>query len=162
VVLGAKITLEPTFVGTDSIISWSWSPAEWLSCTQCEQPEAQPINDIVYTVTAIDKDGCADTASIIVIVKRDYEIFVPNIFSPNGDGVNDVFQPLDFGAAKIFNMKIFNRWGELIYETSDIKEPCDGTYKHKLQDVGVYTYYIIGEFLNTDPFKKTGTVTLVR
>jgi gliding motility-associated-like protein len=162
VVLGAKISLKPSFFGTDSVVSWSWSPAEWLSCTQCEQPEAQPINDIVYTVTAIDKDGCVDTANIIVIVKRDYEIFVPNIFSPNADGINDVFQPLDFGATKIFNMKIFNRWGELIYETSDIKQPWDGTYKNKLQDVGVYTYYITGEFLNADPFKKTGTITLTR
>jgi gliding motility-associated-like protein len=162
VALGAKISLAPTFSGTDSVISWLWSPAEGLSCTQCEQPEARPLSDIVYTVTATDKYGCTDTASIIVVVKRDYEIFVPNIFSPNGDGINDVFQPLDFGAAKTFNMKIFNRWGELIYETNDINQPWNGTYKNKLLDVGVYTYYITGEFLNTDPFKKTGSITLVR
>lgn len=162
VVLGAKITLKPTFTGTNAVIGWSWSPAEWLSCTSCAQPEVQPLHDIVYTVTATDERGCTDTANIIVIVKRDYEIFVPNVFSPNGDGVNDVFQPLDFGAAKTFNMKIFNRWGELIFQTSDINQPWDGTYKTKPLDVGVYTYYISGEFLNNEVFKKTGSVTLVR
>jgi gliding motility-associated-like protein len=161
-VTGSVITLEPTFAGTDSVVSWSWNPSESLSCFQCQNPEASPVYDISYTVTAIDVNGCIDTATIIVIVKQDYEIYTPNVFSPNGDNVNDVYKALDFGASRIFEIKIFDKWGELIFQSNNIKQGWDGTFQNKLLDVGVYTFYITGEFLNTEPFEKTGSITLIR
>jgi gliding motility-associated-like protein len=159
----SSYTIKPTLTGIDeSEAMYAWSPSDYLSCTQCPQPIASPFTDTRYTVTVTDATGCSDTASIYILVKEDYEIFTPNIFSPNGDGVNDYFVPLDFGAAKNLEVSIFNRWGELIFRTDKLQHGWDGTYRGKDCEVGVYTYFIKGEFLNGVSFKKTGSVTLIR
>jgi len=161
--VGSSYTLKPELTGIDSAdVTYSWSPAINLSCTDCAQPIASPITDIHYTLTITDASGCTDTATILIVVKEDYEVYIPNIFSPNGDGVNDEFTPMDFGAAKDIEAMIFNKWGELIFRTDKLQHGWDGTYKGKDCDVGVYTYFIRGSYLNGTPYKKTGSVTLIR
>ena len=87
--------------------------------------------------------------------------YVPNIFSPNGDGENDVFRVMgpDFHS---FSMMIFNRWGELIYETNDNTTGWDGSWRNKNAGTGVYTYVIEGRAVTGEDVNFGGNVTLVR
>lgn len=90
------------------------------------------------------------------------ELLVPNAFSPNGDGHNDIFKIANFTSEKLIDFKIFNRWGTILYRSSDPKEGWDGNYKGQPQGVGVYGYVIRIGYAdgNVDTYK--GTVTLIR
>ena len=106
--------------------SYSWFPSEGLSCTDCQSPVAIPLKTTKYFVTISDSKGCIGLDSIIVTVTDTHEtFFLPNSFTPNDDGNNDVYyiygNNIEFAA-----MKIYNRWGELIFESSDIKKGWDG------------------------------------
>ena len=70
------------------------------------------------------------------------EVFLPNAFTPNGDGINDVLLVQGKGIKLIKTFRIYNRWGELVFETTDLTEAWDGMHKGKLQDVGTFVYYI--------------------
>lgn len=112
---------------------------------------------------SVDNNGCATTDSIWV--KRNCYLNIPNSFSPNGDGRNDHFIPRSLLAAGLreFNMKIFNRWGELIFQTNNIEgRGWDGTYGGKDQSVGVYVYMIEAQWVNGFRNSFTGNITLMR
>ncbi|MEX2589897.1 MAG: gliding motility-associated C-terminal domain-containing protein, partial [Chitinophagales bacterium] len=110
---GSSITLEPELIiPADKVLEYSWSPATGLSCTDCRNPDASPLETTNYTVTGVDEDGCIYETSTSVYVKRDHEVFIPNAFSPNGDDVNDEFFALDFGSTDNITIRIFNRTGE--------------------------------------------------
>ena len=87
---------------------------------------------------------------------------VPNAFTPNNDGLNDVFKPLIPSPVTDYHMQIFNRWGQLMFETKDYKTGWDGTYKSQLQATAAFVYLItlIDAFGN--PVKKQGTLILIR
>lgn len=90
------------------------------------------------------------------------ELLIPNAFSPNNDGQNDLFRISNITDEKLIDFKVFNRWGTILFRTSDPREGWDGTYKGQVQPVGVYGYVIrIGY---TDGYVETykGTVTLLR
>gem|GEM_PF-1009860 len=165
--LGEIVELSTNTTSSD-IRSWMWTPANFdagLDCSNCQSPNAQPKKTTSYLVRAIDTKGCEaiDTVTISVIV--DHTIFTPNMFSPNGDGVNDVFEIYgNHDALKEYDIKIFNRWGEKIYQSSDPHFQWDGTYKGVPQDPGVFVYFMKVIFL--DGFKPDddgkGSITLVR
>jgi gliding motility-associated-like protein len=160
---GSNTTLTPELTGIDtSQVTFLWSPATYLSCTDCAMPVMTPKEEITYTVVITDAFGCSDTASILVFVRDDFEAHMPNIFSPNGDGVNDFYGPVDFGSIVRVEFRIFNRWGELVFYTNQPQQLWDGIYKSKMAAEGVYVYTIMGTFLNNEAFKKKGTFTLVR
>lgn len=160
--LGASDTLKPVLIANDSIVKIEWMPPDFLSCSDCLQPVVTPAEDRSYTLVVTDINGCRAADEVTVVVKTEYEVFMPNIFSPNGDGSNDVFVPIDFGAVRTGTLKIFNRWGGLIYETRDFNAGWDGTFKGRQVNPGVFIYYISGEFLDGNTFSKTGSVTLIR
>lgn len=120
-----------------------------------------------YTVTAegkylleyTDRNGCVGVDSIMVYVDK-YRIFVPNAFTPDGNGVNDTFGPLITGdiAGEDFEMFIYNRWGELIYEFTDLGQGWDGTYKGKNANTGVYVWILIVN----GKARQDGNVSLIR
>lgn len=112
-----------------------------------------------YTLEYTDLNGCVGRDSIMIFVDR-YRIFVPNAFTPNGDGLNDTFGPLITGdiAGEDIEMYIYNRWGEQIYEFTDLGVGWDGTYKGKLVSTGVYVWTLI---INGKS-KQDGTVSLIR
>lgn len=112
-----------------------------------------------YTLDYTDFNGCVGRDSIMIFVDR-YRIFVPNAFTPNGDGLNDTFGPLITGdiAGENIEMYIYNRWGEQIYEFTDLGVGWDGTYKGKLVNTGVYVWTLI---INGKS-KQDGTVSLIR
>ncbi|MFW5890277.1 MAG: gliding motility-associated C-terminal domain-containing protein [Marinilabiliaceae bacterium] len=114
------------------------------------------------TLRVVNRDsGCDDLSDTLVVVE-DSELEVPNVFTPNGDGINDEFR-VAFRSLKEFEMVIFNRWGRKVYESNDPEKGWDGTVGGKIGAPGVYFYYIKGEGYNEDEVhKREGAVHLIR
>jgi len=146
-------------IGSGSGGIYSWSPTEYLSCVNCQDPIATPPQSMVYTVTYVDENGCR--ASDEVAIKYESLIYVPNTFTPNNDGFNDVFM-VQGGNIVDFEIIIFNRWGEVVYEGASIEEGWDGTYNgHVCQD-GTYVWKIIYEDTKLVRNEIVGHVNLLR
>ena len=134
---GESVVLTASGGGT-----YEWSPADGLSCTTCPNPTASPGASITYTITITDANGCKAMATVMVTVDDCAELFVPNVFSPNGDGINDLFKidclkPED-------QVKIFNRWGMQVFTFYGKNNGWDGRKENAETCVeGVYYYIII-------------------
>ncbi|HKC67301.1 MAG TPA: T9SS type B sorting domain-containing protein, partial [Bacteroidia bacterium] len=153
---------ESVFIHANSSDSCYWAPADYLSCTACNTTMCLPDADITYTITAINSYGCTTIATATVDIQIEYTFYIPNTFTPNKDETNEIFKPL---ATHIHNYKmdIFDRWGLLLFETTDLEHGWDGTYKGGRCQEDVYVYKI--EFTD-DPANKThtkaGTVNIIR
>ncbi len=143
--------------------SFEWTPAIGLSCVTCSNPLANPTHPTTYTVTVTDSLGCrADAEVRLDFLCSEDGIYVPNAFTPNGDGKNDVFKIRGNGVNYITVFRVYSRWGELMFETSDISQGWDGTFKGEPQFPAVYVYYIEGVCSNNQKIVKQGNVTLIR
>ena len=161
--LGQTGSVQVTYLNTSNP-SYAWSPAEGLSCIDCPNPSVTVYQnqDYVVTVSAVNGTAtCFATAALKVIVLPNLPVYIPNSFSPNGDGNNDVFQIYGEGI-KTIDLKIFNRWGELVYESNNQFEGWDGRYKGEMQNPAVFTYYTTIQFLNNKEIERKGTVTIIR
>ncbi|TCJ13299.1 PKD domain-containing protein [Flaviaesturariibacter flavus] len=164
---GTRQLLTPV-VTNGPIRTWSWSPAANLSCANCPQPVAEIRNDVLYTVTVTTAYGCSDTDTMqIKAFCRDVQVFLPNAFSPDGDGVNDVFMVQASGIATVKTFRIFNRWGELVFEKNAV-QPNDPRFGWDgrvggvaaAPDVFVYTVEVLCE--NGTPYTYKGNVTILK
>ncbi|MBK8954926.1 MAG: gliding motility-associated C-terminal domain-containing protein [Saprospiraceae bacterium] len=146
-----------------------WDPKDFLSCDTCLVTQSRPNQTITYTLTVNDQNGCSisDQFTITVIIDA-AEIYVPNVFSPNGDNINDTFKPVFKFESKtsIRVFRIFDRWGSLLFEQlngapGQIFE-WDGTYQKDKMIPGVYMYTIL--FAGEDNIEKwkAGDITLMR
>lgn len=140
--------------------TYQWQPAKWLDSPNIATPLAMPRQPITYTVNATNEYGCEATASVHIHVND--HLFLPNVFSPNGDGRNDVFRLGNLGYKRVQEFLIFNRWGELVFSTTDGKQGWDGTYKGVPADLGTYFYTITIEMTDYSIKKLKGDVTLIR
>ena len=125
---------------------------------------AQNGNDPVtrYRVTAYKKgDGQVQSQSNIVDVVPPLSFYVPNAFTPNGDGLNDTFGAIGQGISE-YRMMIFNRWGNMIFESDDVQKQWDGTHNGEKAELGVYVYKITAKGPKSYLVKKEGSVTLVQ
>ncbi|GAA3932002.1 hypothetical protein GCM10022209_27660 [Chitinophaga oryziterrae] len=140
-------------------VDYQWTPAEGLSCTDCPSPFAQPLTPVTYIVHTVTGLNCVPADTVTIHLTYNLSLYAPNAFSPNGDGVNDVFRVKGKGVA-YYSMKIYNRWGELVYQTRDMSKGWDGA----LQEVGEYVYMIEYAFYGKETTKlmQKGTVTLVK
>lgn len=147
----------------DTII---WEPAAGLTCTDCASPWAMPDSTTTYTVTVIDSLGCTNTKTVLVTVveKCDPEqIFVGNGFTPNGDGVNDIAFARLQGLKRLVVFRIFDRWGDLVFETNDPLIGWDGKNSGGKQlNSGVYVYIVEAECYSGSILTKTGNVTIIK
>lgn len=133
-------------------VQWLWSPPTYLSCADCPNPTVTPLSSLNYTVKVKSKFGCSAEGNINVNVKLCNQVFIPNAFSPNGDGVND--QLVVFAsecAKKVKSYSIFDRWGALVYELSDFPlndstYGWDGKFRNQAASTGVYVYKVSVEF----------------
>ncbi len=166
VAVGSSVTLHPVF--SADVKEYRWYPSTWLSCTTCPSPVASPRQTITYTLEAKNEGGCVsrDLLSLFVFCNNS-NLFVPNTFSPNSNGHNDVFYPRGKGVFSIRSMRIFNRWGDLVFEQmnfmpNDASKGWNGMHKGKAapQDVYIYTLEIICE--NNTIFNEKGNITLIR
>lgn len=144
-------------------ISWYWYPPTYLSNASIKNPWAQPLKDITYTLVGVSKYGCMDTTQINIKVEYESKIAIPNAFSPNGDGVNDVFSlaNLKFETLQIF--QVYNRYGQLVFETMDKNKGWDGTFKGENVPADVYYYNIMFTTPVSNEQKQVqGDLTLLR
>lgn len=147
-----------------SNVTYNWSPTSGLSCMDCPNPFVTIYHREDYMVTVSMQTGtatCYGTAKLHVEVLPQLPVYIPNTFSPNGDGNNDVFQVYGQGIETV-DLKIFNRWGELVYQSNNQFAGWDGTYKGQLQLPQVFTYVANITFLNNKKSEKKGTITLIR
>ena len=161
--LGSSIEVSATSTGSNQTV-FNWSPGSTLSCTTCANSMAQPAETTLYTVVGVDTNGCVASDTVSVYVNEDYTVFVPNAFSPNGDGNNDYFQMFgNLAGIHSIEIKIFNRWGEKVFESENPDFKWDGTYKGVLQNpcVFVYEMKIVFQDGHSDELRK-GSITLVR
>ncbi len=142
--------------------SYLWSPSSTLADPTDPNTSAFPKEDITYWLTAFYK-GCSGTDSVHVrVYLLPPSMYVPNAFSPNQDGDNDVFKPVMIGMKSLSYFKVFNRWGELIFSTTTIGEGWDGTFKGKPQDIGTYVWMAQGISYKNEKITKKGYVVLIR
>ncbi|UYQ93579.1 PKD domain-containing protein [Chitinophaga horti] len=150
------------------VITWKWSPAKYLDCYDCPQPTATPRENITYNVLATNVYGCTSTEEIAIRLQCLNSVtFLPNSFSPNGDGQNDVFYVRGRGVKSVRTFRIFNRWGELVFERAnfnidDIAFGWDGRHAGQLLVPDVYVYYVQAVCDNNEPLLLKGNVTLLR
>lgn len=162
---GQTTTLTATALsGMNGDIAYDWTPADGsLSCTDCPEPDATPGATTTYFVTATDEYGCEASASLAINVEYHKKVIIPNAFSPNGDGFNELFRISGLNIAEV-ELHVINRWGNELYqvETTDLLQGWDGNYKGKPQEVGVYVYYAVITFTDGSEEFYKGNVTLVR
>lgn len=145
-----------------------WQPSAGLSCANCPNPVASPKQTTVYQLTAVNAGGCANRDQLTVfVVCNNGNIFLPNTFSPNGNGTNDVFYPRGTGLYNIRSMRIFNRWGEPVYEATnfranDASRGWNGNFKGKPAPNDVYVYYVEVVCENNALLTYSGNITLIR
>ena len=162
---GAQVMLNAT---GSNIVSYQWSPPATLSCEVCTNPMASPKVTTKYKVLATSNRGCksVDTVTVHVICDNS-QLFIPNYFSPNGDGNNDTFYPRGEGLKIITVFKVYNRWGALLFERSNIglndaSNAWDGTYKSAQLSPDVFVYLIQGICESGETLTWKGDVTLGR
>ena len=148
---GTSIQLN-AIINTSSIDSVLWTPSDEMNCNNCLNPTLTPSNSETYNVTVIDGNGCTATDAISISVFIDRKVYIPNAFSPDGDGYNDYFTI--YGGTDIANIKtlmIFDRWGDTIFENkdfspNDLTSGWDGFFKGELMNPAVFVYVAEIEF----------------
>jgi len=155
-------------VANDLSATYSWAPPDSLSCTDCQDPGANPVNTTTYTVIATDANGCTATDEVVVLVLKNRPVYIPNAFSPNEDGRNDRFTVYAGpGARLVLTLKVFNRWGGLVFENNNFNpnDPSlgwDGFFKGEPSQTGVYAYFAEVGFIDGVSVIYKGDLSLVR
>ena len=145
-------------------ISYVWSPSLYLSNPAIAAPTVCPteIDTITYYVIGTDARGCQKTDSITVRIIGTPEVSVPTGFTPNGDGMNDEFRIVKSHNFHMEKLQVFNRWGQVVFETNDINKGWNGTSSGAVQPIGAYVYVIHGVDEYGAPVLTEGNVTLIR
>lgn len=168
----------PSVIGTTTIsygsstpltagggVMYDWTPTTGLSCSDCANPIATPTATTQYCVRVINAAGCADSACVTITINNkcgdNGELFVPNGFSPNGDGQNDVLYVRGGGIVSMYWM-IYDRWGEKIFETTDQQQGWDGTYEGKALDPAVFVYHLTATCFSGEEIIRKGNVAIIK
>lgn len=168
-VLSAGSLLPITPVITNGpITKWEWLPAHDLSCSNCGTPTASIKKDITYAVIATNAYGCKATDSInIKVFCESTQVYIPNVFTPDGDGVNDILMVRGTGINTVKSFRIFNRWGEIVFEKANFypnekSSGWDGTVRGSKAptDIYVYTCEVVCE--NGNSFVYKGNVAIIK
>ena len=147
-------------------INYLWSPPLALDNINIADPTATydgSVDSIRYKVMVSDEKNCLDSAYInVTVFKTNPQIFVPTAFTPNGDGVNDLFRPIGVGIKTIEYFRVYNRWGELVFSTTTNGKGWDGKISGTPQATNTFVWIVKGTDYLNKPFLKKGAVTLIR
>ncbi|MEO6490437.1 MAG: PKD domain-containing protein [Ferruginibacter sp.] len=158
IVEGETIRLNATGATT-----YSWSPSTWLSGTDIANPLSSPDDSISYIVIGTDINGCRGTDTIdLILFHLEADMYVPTAFTPNNDGTNDVIRPILLGMRSLTYFRVFNRFGELMFETSQKEKGWNGIYKGKPQDPATFVWMAEGVTYKGLKRSKKGFVVLIR
>jgi len=159
--LGESVTLNTT-VTPAGVYTYSWNPITGLDDPTSANPVATPTDTITYVVFITDDEfGCMDDDTITVNVQQEELFFIPNVFSPNNDGINDFFNVIHTSNMVVKKIMIYNRWGELIFDGSD-NTGWDGSFKNEPSPMNTYVYQISIENIFGETQIATGDFLLMR
>jgi len=171
----AAVSRDTVVIGQQNIQLWAgggtsylWTPSGTLSSGTVFDPIADPSQTTTYTVVISNANNCSATDSVKITVREtdcdNLSIFMPTAFSPNNDGVNDVLylHIAEYSCIQSFTLNIFDRWGELVFQTSSTADGWDGTLRGQPMNQGVYVYYLSGTLSTGQTFNEKGNVTLLR
>ncbi|MEI7801122.1 MAG: PKD domain-containing protein [Bacteroidota bacterium] len=163
ILVGTSTDLSGYNTTTPGTGAFEWFPDSTLSCYTCENPEASPLQTITYIVQLTDQHGCKDQDTTVVkVFCNDNALFVPNAFTPNGDGKNDVFHLDGKGISELHYLRIYNRWGQLVFETKSFNSSWDGRVNGKKSEPEVFDYYLEAVCTTGETIRKQGNITLIR
>lgn len=173
-----NITRFNPFAGNDTIIvlgypyrlsasggdMYSWMPTDYLDNPTIPNPNVTfpDTGRYTYMVDIATETGCEGIDTINIWVVKDGGILVPSAFSPNGDGLNDVFKPIVIGFPRMEYFRVFNRWGQMVFATSNVNDGWDGTFNGKTADISTYFWDISVTGIDGQKVQKKGDVTLIR
>ncbi len=166
----------PAFAGNDTIAikgvphqlfgsggaDYLWNPSAPLNFSTAQNPLATLTNDQLFILKVTDIAGCIGYDTVFVQAYDGPIYYVPNAFSPNGDGLNDIFRAIPVGISQTDYFRVFNRFGQLLFETNQWLKGWDGKYKGKPQPLGVYVWVVKGIDKNGRTVEMKGTVILVQ
>jgi len=159
IVIGDKVTLN---VFGPPVYIYTWSPTEGLSCLDCNYPVIQPLKDITYNLNVKDVRGCfSDDYFFKIQIRPETFVKLPTSFTPNGDGSNDVLYVQGWGIKDLLEFSVYNRWGQQIYVSNNIKEGWDGSFNGILQNSDVYVYKVKALTWRNDEVLAEGYVNLL-
>ena len=154
---------QPLQLNATGSTNYSWTPTTWLNNPFISNPIAYPQNYIEYVVRVSNAIGCFDTDSIRVhVFKVKPDLFVPNAFTPNRDGNNDIFRPIALGMKSVDIFRVYNRWGQMLYSGTGNGAGWDGTFAGKKQEAATYVWYAEGVDYTDKRIKRKGSVILIR
>jgi gliding motility-associated-like protein len=157
-----SVLLDVTIVPDVPGATYSWSPIAGLSCTDCPNPIAAPISNTTYTVTVTAPNGCTQTAQATVNVQLPCgAAFMPTIFSPNGDNLNDELCLMG-SCVQTMTYSIYNKWGELVFSSNKQSDCWDGTFRGKPAPMGGYAYKLQVTLTDGTIQEESGNITLAR
>jgi gliding motility-associated-like protein len=163
---GSNVSFNP--IVSSDVVSYNWAPATGLSCTTCPTPELTAYGNKTYQLKVANGGGCVSTDTIQVLVNCEgASAFVPNTFSPNGDGANDVFYPRGKGLFRIQSFRVFSRWGNVVFDKKELiannpNAGWDGRINGQIAEAGVYTYTLEMVCTNGQVIKYFGNITLIQ
>jgi gliding motility-associated-like protein len=144
-------------------VDYAWTPVAGLSCIECADPMANPRQTTTYMVTTVTGKNCVRTDMVTVHLTFNHSLYIPTAFTPNGDGVNDQFVVRIRGVA-MYNIRIYSRWGQLVFSSNNVSEHWDGKMKNLLQPGGSYVYIVTYSFYGQEDkqLMQKGAFTLIR
>lgn len=155
IIYGQDVFLDATHSGG----SFFWDSSIFLNCLSCENTAAFPEATTTFYANVLDHYGCIARDS--VTISLDGIIYVPNSFTPDGDGVNDIFKVSALDLTK-FKLTIFNRWGQLLFESEDVSQGWDGKFKNELVKMDTYIWKITYSDVNSTNQKLMGHINVIR
>ena len=165
--LGETIQLTPNFsyasnTGAHDIKSISWTPSIGLSCADCAEPFATPLVSTSYKlVVKYGAEDCITEAKMFLNVMKAMDLYIPNSFTPNGDGKNDVWMVYGKNILEI-KISVYDKTGELMYRSNDFRTGWNGSYKGEPARSDAYTYLIKTNFVDGSTQQYTGILNLIR
>ncbi|MFZ1527501.1 MAG: gliding motility-associated C-terminal domain-containing protein [Ferruginibacter sp.] len=165
----------PAYAGRDTIavpgvphqlfgaggVQYTWSPANLLNNYAAQNPQAILFNDTRFTLEVMDMAGCRGWDTVLIKIYPGPDYHIPTAFTPDADGRNDIFKPIPSGIVKTDRFRVFNRWGQLLFETNEWLKGWDGRFQGRKQPAGTYVWDIRGKDRNGKIIEKRGTVILI-
>jgi gliding motility-associated-like protein len=160
--LGGSVNLNVYVDPTISVNSIVWTPPTGLSCVNCNNPTATPNQTTTYIVSVSSANGCVSKDTItIIVIEPCGELFVPNIFSPNADGLNDL-ECVMGDCVVSAEFTIYDRWGEIVFHTTDKNNCWDGNFRGKPVQSGVYVYKVKATLQTGEAVEQSGNINVTR
>ncbi len=160
VIISANAAIQLTPLINGQIMQYQWTPADGLNETNIAEPIASPETNSVYFLSVIDNNGCKATGKVVILAARPLEL--PNAFTPNGDGHNDIFRIPPGVQFNLQEFDIFDRLGIKVFTTRGLDKGWDGTYNGQPAPIGTYVYLVKGKTLTGEPVILRGTLMLIR